>query len=93
MTCCQSVTISLLPAGTITVGADADIVIWDPKLKHTVMAKGHHSAVDYNLYEGMKVTGKPVKVFRRGMLLVDGDKWLGEKGSGQYLHRASPILI
>ena len=79
--------------GTITVGADADIVIWDPKLKHTVTAKGHHSAVDYNLYEGMKVTGKPVKVFRRGTLLVDGDKWLGEKGSGQYLHRASPILI
>ena len=78
--------------GTIAVGADADIVIWDPKLKHIVSAKQHHSAIDYNLYEGMKVTGKPVKVFRRGTLLVDGDKWLGEQGSGQFLHRASPIL-
>jgi len=79
--------------GTIAAGADADIVIWDPKLKHTIAAKTHHSAVDYNLYEGRKVTGKPVKVFRRGVLLVDGDKWLGEQGTGQFLHRKSPTLI
>jgi dihydropyrimidinase len=46
-----------------------------------------HSAVDYNLYEGMMVRGVPEQVYLRGRLLVDGEKFLGEPGSGRYLHR------
>ncbi len=79
--------------GTIAVGADADLVIWDPKAKHTVSAKTSHMNVDYNLYEGMTVTGKPSKVFLRGQLVVDGKKWLGSKGAGRFLARKSPTLI
>jgi dihydropyrimidinase len=79
--------------GTIAVGADADLVIWDPKAKHTVSAKTSHMNVDYNLYEGMTVTGKPSKVFLRGKLVVDGKKWLGGKGEGKFLTRKSSTLI
>lgn len=73
--------------GTIAVGSDADIVIFNPVKKHTISAKTHHMNVDYNLYEGKTVTGWPEKVLVRGRLLVDGDKWLGEKGYGEFVFR------
>ena len=78
--------------GTIAVGSDADLVIWDPKAKHTASAKTHHMNVDYNLYEGMTVTGKPSKVFLRGKRVVDGAKWRGAKGEGRFLERARPMI-
>jgi len=56
-------------------------------LERTVSVESSHSAVDYNLYEGMRVRGLPECVYLRGKLLVDGDRFLGEPGSGQYLHR------
>jgi dihydroorotase-like cyclic amidohydrolase len=43
--------------------------------------------MDYNLYEGWKLTGYPEKVFLRGNLIVDGDQWLGKAGMGKFLHR------
>ncbi|MDC7247921.1 MAG: dihydropyrimidinase [Sphaerochaetaceae bacterium] len=73
--------------GTIAVGSDADIVIFDPEKKHTIEASTHHMNVDYNLYEGMTVTGWPQKVMVRGKLLVDGDDWLGEAGFGEFVAR------
>ena len=79
--------------GAIIAGADADLVIWDPKAKHTVSAKTHHMRVDYNLYEGREVTGKPVKVFLRGKLVVDGKRWLGAAGAGRFLERKSALLL
>lgn len=79
--------------GAIIAGADADLVIWDPKAKHTVSAKTHHMNVDYNLYEGREVTGKPVKVFLRGKLVVDGKRWLGAAGAGRFLERSTAILL
>jgi len=75
--------------GTIAVGSDADIVIFDPQKKHTLSANNHHSNVDYSLFEGREVTGKVQKVFLRGELIVDGDKWLGRAGMGQYLRRSA----
>ena len=45
--------------GTIAVGSDADIVVFDPERKHTITAAGHHSKIDYNLYEGTEVTALP----------------------------------
>ena len=80
--------------GTIAAGSDADIVIWDPSLKKTMGVQASHQRTDYNLYEGWEVTGWPVKVFSRGRLLVDGDRWLGEPGSGAFLKRNphSPVL-
>jgi len=75
--------------GTIAVGSDADIVIFDPEQKHTLSADTHHSNVDYSLFEGREVTGKVQKVFSRGRLIVDGDQWLGRAGMGQYISRSA----
>lgn len=80
--------------GTISVGADADIVVWDPEKSHTISASTHHMRVDYNLYEGMTVKGKPTQVYQRGKKLVDGDAWHGTNGGGQFVHRKpfAPVL-
>jgi dihydropyrimidinase len=75
--------------GTIAVGSDADLVLFDPNQTHTLSATTHHSNVDYSLFEGRTVTGKVTKVFLRGELVVDGDQWLGRTGSGQYQKRSA----
>jgi dihydropyrimidinase len=73
--------------GALLPGSDADLVIWDPKKK--VKNGVAHSAqrTDYNLYEGWELTGYPEKVFLRGTLIVDGEKWLGNSGMGVFLPR------
>ena len=80
--------------GTIAVGSDADIAIWDPALKKTMAVATSHQRTDYNLYEGMEVTGWPDKVYSRGRLLVDGDLWHGKPGTGKYIHRSAhaPVI-
>lgn len=75
--------------GTIAVGSDADIVLFDPDERHTLSAETHHSNVDYSLFEGREVTGKVSKVFLRGELIVDGEEWLGRAGGGQYMKRSA----
>jgi dihydropyrimidinase len=74
--------------GTIAVGADADIVVFDPEKKVTISASTHHSKCDYNLYEGTEVTGSPELVLLRGKVLVDGDELVAEPGVGQFVKRA-----
>ncbi|MEN4011055.1 MAG: dihydropyrimidinase [Chloroflexota bacterium] len=80
--------------GTLAPGSDADIVIWDVNrpVKYGV-EKAHHRT-DYNLFEGWQLTGFPEKVFLRGKLIVDGDRWLGKAGMGKFLERAgdNPVL-
>jgi dihydropyrimidinase len=78
--------------GTIAVGSDADIVVWDPAATTTLSAKTHHMRVDYNPYEGRKVRGKADVVLSRGELIIEGDRFLGKKGRGRFLKRGSPIL-
>ena len=78
--------------GTIAVGSDADIVIWDPLATQTLSAKTHHMRVDYNPYEGRKVKGKAVTVLSRGEVIVQDGKFLGKKGRGKFIKRGSPIL-
>ena len=80
--------------GAIIPGADADLVIWDPARILNYGVACSHQRTDYNLYEGWKLTGYPEKVFLRGNLIVDGDRWLGKAGMGRYLHRKSgaPII-
>ena len=79
--------------GTIAVGSDADLAIWDPNKKHTVSAKTHHMRTDYNLFEGTEVTGVPVLVFSRGKKLVDGDQWFGKNGEGKRVMRSPNAAI
>lgn len=73
--------------GTIAVGSDADIVVWDPSAEHTISASTHHMRVDYSMYEGMKVRGNAETVLSRGEVIVDMGKWLGRKGRGCFIKR------
>jgi dihydropyrimidinase len=75
--------------GTIAVGSDADLVIFDPKRKHTISVKNHHMRVDYSMFEGIQVTGMPDVVLSRGRVVVDGEKFLGRPGQGEFLRRAT----
>ena len=74
--------------GTIAVGSDADLVIFDPTRKHTISAETHHMRVDYSMFEGIQVTGMPEVVLSRGQVVVDRDKFTGRAGAGEFLKRA-----
>lgn len=73
--------------GTIAVGSDADIVIFDPNAERIISAETHHMNVDYNAFEGMKVTGEPISVLSRGEFVIRDKEFVGKPGSGQYLKR------
>jgi dihydropyrimidinase len=74
--------------GTIAVGSDADIVVFDPEKKVTISASTHHSKSDYNLFEGTEVTGSPEVVLLRGNVLVENDELVASPGVGQFVARA-----
>jgi dihydropyrimidinase len=74
--------------GTIAVGSDADMVIFDPGEKHTISAKTHHMNVDYSGYEGWEVTGKVKTVVLRGQVAIDNNQCLVKKGYGQFIKRS-----
>jgi dihydropyrimidinase len=73
--------------GTIAIGSDADIVIFDPTEKHELSATTHHMNVDYSGYEGWEVTGKVKTVLLRGQLAIDRNECLINKGYGQFIKR------
>lgn len=73
--------------GTIAVGSDADIVLFDPAARKTVHAKHLHGQCDYSLLEGHPLQGRVEKVFLRGELIVDGERWLGREGMGRFVPR------
>jgi dihydropyrimidinase len=74
--------------GTVTVGSDADLVIFDPHKQVTLSASTHHSKSDYNLYEGTTVTGAPEIVLLRGNVLVENDELVAAPGIGRFVKRA-----
>ena len=67
--------------GTIAVGSDADIVVWDPNQERTISAKTHHMNVDNSIFEGMTVRGRPRYVFSRGARWPQGDDVHRAQGS------------
>ncbi len=73
--------------GTIAIGSDADIVIFDPNEKHTLSAKTHHMNVDYSGYEGWEVKGKVKTVLLRGQVVIDNNECKVSKGYGQFVKR------
>jgi len=74
--------------GTISVGSDADITVWDPSAEHVLRASTQHSTVDYSLYEGWVLRGRPRTVLSRGEVVWDGDQIVGEEGRGRYQRRS-----
>lgn len=79
--------------GTIAVGSDADIVIWDPKKSHVRSAKTHHSNCDYNAYEGMKIDGSVETVLSRGKTIIENQKYVGNPGDGEFIKRGQCGVI
>ena len=73
--------------GTLVPGADADIVLFDPKKQITLSSDALHENVDYTPYEGFELTGYPVKVYSRGQLIVDNGEYIAEDPRGRYIAR------
>lgn len=73
--------------GTIAVGADADIVLWDPQKRETIRQDILHHGCDYTPYEGFEVTGWPVMTILRGEVVAQDGKVVGTRGFGTYLQR------
>ncbi|KEO80954.1 dihydropyrimidinase [Tumebacillus flagellatus] len=73
--------------GTIAVGSDADIVLFNPNATRTISAKTHHMNVDYNPFEGKAVQGEVVSVLVRGEFVIQDQKFVGTKGNGRFLKR------
>jgi dihydropyrimidinase len=74
--------------GVVAVGADADLVVFDPSGATRVSAATHHMRVDYNLYEGRTLTGAIDLVMARGDVVVEGGRFVGASGRGRFLKRA-----
>ena len=75
--------------GTIAVGADADLVVWDPDKKHVLSQKSLHMRVDYSPFEGQEVTGAPAYVLSRGKVVVEHSRYVGKKGDGRFVKRGT----
>jgi dihydropyrimidinase len=74
--------------GVVAPGADADLVVYDPKRRHVLSASTHHMNVDYSCYEGREVQGGSDIVMSRGRVIVEDGRYLGQKGDGRFLRRA-----
>jgi dihydropyrimidinase len=74
--------------GSVSVGADADLVVYDPERKRTISAKTHHMDVDYSCYEGRTVQGGSDVVLSRGSVIVRDGQFTGRKGHGRFVKRS-----
>lgn len=79
--------------GSLGIGSDADIVIFDPEESHTLSSTTHHHRCDYSGYEGWKVTGKCKTVILRGQVAIDDGKALVSKGNGRFVPRGTSSLV
>jgi len=75
--------------GTIAVGSDADLVLWNTDTTQKISASSHHMNVDYSMFEGFSVTGNADVVISRGEIIVRGGIWLGKPGRGKFLKRSA----
>jgi len=75
--------------GTIAVGADADLVVWDPERAHVLSQKTLHMRVDYSPFEGQQVIGGPAYVLSRGNVIIEDGKYVGKRGDGRFVKRAT----
>lgn len=79
--------------GTIAVGSDADIVIFDPEKEHTFGVENEHMQVDYSSYEGWKMKGKVETVLSRGNVIIENGNHTGKAGDGQFLKRGECVKV
>jgi dihydropyrimidinase len=79
--------------GTIAVGSDADIVIFDANKEQTLSVKTHHMNVDYSAYEGRTIKGAVETVLSRGAVVINQGEFKGRAGAGQFLKRGECVSI
>jgi dihydropyrimidinase len=79
--------------GTIAVGSDADIVVFDPERAQTISASTHHMNVDYSAYEGRRVQGTVETVLSRGRVIVEAGEFRGKAGDGRFLKRGTCVAM
>ena len=79
--------------GTIAVGSDADIVIFDPDKEQTISAQTHHMNVDYSAYEGRTIRGVVETVLSRGKVVIDQGEFTGKAGNGKFVKRGTCVAI
>jgi dihydropyrimidinase len=73
--------------GVLAAGSDADILVWDPEANYTITAATQSMHTDYSIFEGFEVKGNARQVYARGECIVDGGRFVGQVGRGQYLRR------
>ncbi|MEO8758726.1 MAG: dihydropyrimidinase [Devosia sp.] len=73
--------------GAVLIGADADLVVWDPKKTKTISAKTQQSIIDYNVFEGIEITGLPRFTLTRGKVAINDGKVQTEQGHGEFVKR------
>lgn len=78
--------------GTIGIGSDADVVIFDPNKKHTISVNTHHMNCDYSSYEGWQLTGKTETVILRGQVAIENEQCLLKAGNGKFIKRGKTSL-
>ncbi|MBK0326106.1 dihydropyrimidinase [Rhodobacteraceae bacterium F11138] len=76
--------------GTIAIGSDADIAIWDPSETRRISVENQHDNMDYSPFEGREVTGWPVTVLSRGEAVIENGALVAEPGRGRFIHRERP---
>jgi dihydropyrimidinase len=79
--------------GTIAVGSDADIVIFDPEKQQTISASTHHMNVDYSAYEGKTIRGVVETVLSRGRVVIENGEYKGKPGDGRFLKRGTCVAL
>jgi dihydropyrimidinase len=73
--------------GTVAIGSDADLVVWDPNKRFSLSHQNLHMKADYAAYEGKEVTGAPRTVLSRGEVIIDQGKQIGRSGRGRFVRR------
>ena len=79
--------------GTVAVGSDADLVIFDADEEQTISVKTHHMRVDYSMFEGIRVKGIPKTVLSRGRTIIENGRFMGKPGAGEFIKRQNPAKI
>jgi dihydropyrimidinase len=75
--------------GSVAIGADADLIVWDPDKEHTLSQETLHMRVDYSPYEGRVVRGAPTHVLSRGKVVVENGSFQGRAGEGKFIKRST----
>jgi dihydropyrimidinase len=79
--------------GTVAVGSDADLIVFDPNEEQIISVKTHHMRVDYSMFEGTRVKGTTKTVLSRGRTIIDNGRFTGKAGAGEFLKRENPAKL